>query len=68
MKAMGGNGSQTGWAETPPLHVAGSVWEKNIIDLAAAGDVRFVRILKTHVAAKVIRDPRALAVLETEAA
>lgn len=54
------------WAKTPPTYgAAGSVWERMIIELAEAGDARFVAILRDHVAAGVIRSERGHAVLET---
>ncbi|THF55935.1 hypothetical protein [Pseudothauera rhizosphaerae] len=54
----------TAWAETPPASPRGSVWERWIIELAEAGEPRFVAILAQHVGAGVIRAPRALAALE----
>lgn len=52
----------TAWAKTPPaMGASGSAWERAIVDLAEAGDARFVAILGGHVAAGVIRSDRAKA-------
>jgi hypothetical protein len=56
------------WAAEPsPAHeksgFSGSAWESAIAGLAESGDVRFIDILRKHVAAGVIRSERALAVL-----
>lgn len=56
----------TAWAKTPPAYgAAGSIWERMIIELAEAGDARFIDILRKHVASRVIRSERALAALNT---
>jgi hypothetical protein len=56
----------TAWAdEPPPRGAAGTLWEKHIIELAEAGDPRFIEKLRKHVASGVIRSERALAVLNT---
>lgn len=55
----------TAWAdEPPPRGAAGTPWEKHIIELAEAGDLRFIEKLRRHVASGVIRCERARAVLE----
>lgn len=56
------------WATEPsPAHeksgFKGSAWESAIVQLAEAGDARFIDILRKHVAAGVIRSERALAAL-----
>lgn len=52
------------WAdEPPPRGAAGTLWEKHIIELAEAGDPRFIEKLRKHVASRVIRSERAIAVL-----
>lgn len=57
------------WASTPPAHGAsGSKWEQNLIELAEAGDPRFLRILAQHVERGVIRSERARAVLSLTSA
>ena len=54
----------TAWSdEPPPRGAAGTLWEKHIIELAEAGDPRFIEKLRRHVASGVIRSERALAVL-----
>lgn len=54
----------TAWAdEPPPRGAAGTLWEKHIIEMAEAGDARFIDILRKHVASRVIRSERALAAL-----
>lgn len=58
----------THWAKIPsPEHekggFKGSHWEAAIIELAEAGDARFIAILRDHVAAGVIRSERAVAAL-----
>ena len=54
----------TAWAdEPPPRGAAGTLWEKHIIELAEAGDPRFIEKLRKHVAPRVIRSERAIAVL-----
>lgn len=59
----------TAWAdEPPPRGAAGTLWEKHIIELAAAGDPRFLRILAQHVERGVIRSERARAVLSLTSA
>ena len=56
----------TAWAdEPPPRGAAGTLWEKHIIELAEAGDPRFVAILRDHIQAGVIRSERAHAALQT---
>lgn len=53
------------WAKIPPPGGArGSRWEVAIIELAEAGEPRFVKILAEHVASGVIVSPRASAALE----
>ena len=55
----------TAWAKTPPPGGArGSRWESAILELAEAGEPRFVKILAEHVARGVIASPRATAALE----
>ncbi|MGL4264789.1 MAG: hypothetical protein ACRCTX_24475 [Afipia sp.] len=55
----------TAWAKTPPPGGArGSRWESAILELAEAGEPRFVKILAEHVASGVIASPRATAALE----
>lgn len=52
------------WAKSPPASgVRGSLWERQIIDLAEAGDVRVLEILVGHVERGVIRCERAQTVL-----
>lgn len=52
------------WAKTPPASGArGSLWERAVIDVAEAGDVRALEILVGHVERGVIRSERAQAVL-----
>ena len=56
------------WAAEPsPAHEKsgfnGSAWEAAIVQLAEAGDARFIDILRKHVASRVIRSERAIAVL-----
>lgn len=54
----------TAWAKTPPPGGArGSRWEAAILELAEAGEPRFVKILAEHVARGVIVSPRASAAL-----
>ena len=58
------------WAAEPsPAHeksgFRGSAWEAAIVQLAEAGDARFIDILRKHVASRVIRSERALATLNT---
>ena len=54
----------TAWADEPPLRgAAGTLWEKRIIELAEAGDARFVEILRRHVERGVIRSDRARAAI-----
>ena len=54
----------TGWAKTPPvIGAAGSLWERRVIELAEAGDARFVAIMSDHIAAGVIRSERATTAL-----
>ena len=56
----------TAWAdEPPPRGAAGTAWEKAVIELAEAGDTRFIEKLRKHVASGVIRPERALAALNT---
>lgn len=60
----------THWAKMPsPEHeksgFKGSHWEAAIIELAEAGDARFVAILRDHIQAGVIRSERAHAALQT---
>lgn len=55
----------TAWAKTPPPGGArGSRWESAILELAEAGEPRFVKILAEHVSRRVIASPRATAALE----
>lgn len=55
----------TAWAKTPPpCGARGSPWESAILELAEAGEPRFVKILAEHVARGVIASPRATAALE----
>lgn len=56
------------WAKTPPAAVRDSIWERRLIELASAGDPRFVRILSDHVGAGVIRSQRATDVLNVVSA
>lgn len=52
------------WARTPPADRAhGPRWEGTIVELAEAGDPRFVRLLAEHVQSGVIRSERASAAL-----
>lgn len=54
----------TSWARTPPADGArGSLWERRIIELAEAGDPRFLQQLAEHVERGVIVSARASAVL-----
>ncbi len=54
----------TSWARTPPADGArGSLWERRIIELAEAGDRRFLQQLAEHVERGVIVSPRASAAL-----
>ena len=54
------------WAdEPPPRGAAGTLWEKHIIELAEAGDPRFIEKLRKHVASSAIRSERATAALNT---
>lgn len=63
LKGMGAGGTE--WANIPPASGAkGSIWERNIIELAEAGEPRFVKILAGHVKRGVIRCDRARAALE----
>ena len=56
----------TAWAdEPPPRGAAGTPWEKAVIELAEAGNTRFIEKLRKHVAAGVIRSERAAAALNT---
>jgi len=58
-----------GWAKIPPPGgAAGTHWEQNLIELAEAGDPRFLRILAQHVERGVIRSERARAVLSLTSA
>ncbi len=53
------------WAKIPPPGGArGSRWEVAIIELAEAGEPRFLQILAEHVERGVIVSPRASAALE----
>lgn len=55
----------TSWARTAPADGArGSLWERRIIELAEAGDPRFLQILAEHVERGVIRSERARQALE----
>lgn len=55
----------TAWAKTPPPGGArGSRWESATLELAEAGEPRFVKILAERVARGVIASPRATAALE----
>lgn len=59
----------TAWAKTPPAGGArGSRWEQNLLELAEAGDARFIEILRGHIQAGVIRSERAKAAALTEPA
>ena len=52
------------WAKIPPPGGArGSLWERRIIELAEAGDPRFLQQLAEHVERGVIVSARASAVL-----
>ena len=54
----------TAWAKIPPPGGArGSLWERRIIELAEAGDPRFLQQLAEHVERGVIVSARASAVL-----
>lgn len=68
MKAIGGAADPLAWASSPsPAHekggFKGSAWESAIVRLAAAGEERFITILRQHIKAGVIRSSRALAAL-----
>lgn len=52
------------WARTPPAGGAsGTPWEKAVIDLAEAGEPRFVKILAEHLRSGAIQSERAIAAL-----
>lgn len=52
------------WAKIPPpVGARGTHWEKAIIELAEAGDTRFVKILAEHVERGVIVSARASAAM-----
>ena len=54
----------TAWAKTPPAGGArGSRWEQNLLELAEAGEPRFIAILRDHVERGVIVSARASAAL-----
>lgn len=54
----------TAWAKTPPAGGArGSRWEQNLLELAEAGELRFIAILRDHVERGVIVSARASAAL-----
>lgn len=65
--AFGAKGPLDWAAEPSPAHeksgFTGSAWENAIVQLAGAGDARFIDILRKHVASRVIRSERAIAVL-----
>ena len=68
MKLMLGNPDPLAWARSPsPAHeksgFKASAWEKAIVDLAAAGDARFIGILGDHIKSGVISSDRAKAVI-----
>lgn len=52
----------TVWAKGEPPRIRGP-WEAAIINLAEAGDARFIAILREHVENRVIRSERAKAAL-----
>jgi len=59
----------TAWAKIPPAGgVRGSRWEQNLLELAEAGDARFIEILRGHIQAGAIRSERAKAAALTEPA
>ena len=61
---LAGGKSFTAWAEEPPAGGAGgTAWEKAVIELAEAGDARFINILRRHVERGAIRSERATAAL-----
>jgi len=52
------------WAKIPPAGGArGSRWEQNLLELAEAGEPRFIAILRDHVERGVIVSARASAAL-----
>ena len=54
----------TAWAKTPPAGGArGSRWEQNLLELAEAGEPRFIAILRDHVERGVVVSARASAAL-----
>ena len=54
----------TAWAKIPPAGGArGSRWEQNLLELAEAGEPRFIAILRDHVERGVIVSARASAAL-----
>ena len=54
----------TAWAKTPPPGGArGSRWEAAILELAEAGEPRFVKILAEHLRSGAIQSERAIAAL-----
>lgn len=60
------------WATEPsPAHeksgLKGSAWESAIVQLAEAGDARFIDILRKHIASGVIRSDRAKTVFNAYA-
>lgn len=66
--ALAGRMKQVGdglaWAKIPPpCGARGSLWERRIIELAEAGDTRFLRILADHVERGVIVSAHASAAL-----
>lgn len=62
-------GDGVAWAKTPPPGGArGSRWETFIIELAESGEPRFLKILRDHVEAGVIRSTRAQAALNLTSA
>lgn len=68
MKRLMGSNDPLMWARSPsPAHekngFQSSAWEKAIVDLASAGDSRFVEILREHIDAGVIRSERAKTVI-----
>ena len=68
MKSFSGVLDPLAWARSPsPAHekngFKSSAWEKAVIDLAAAGDARFIGILGDHIKSGVISSDRAKAVI-----
>lgn len=70
MKAVFGQRGPLHWAEEPSAahemnSRKGSAWESAIVKTAQSGDERFVRILREHIAAGVIRSQQAIDALST---